>query len=308
MQDHQTSASVVASSERYRTLLEINNAIITHLTRENLLHAVSKILRRIVPFDGAVITLYSPQTDNFRYVAIDSPVSTEHFRVGAEFNRADSISAWVFDNQRAVVRGDIEKEQTYPNDRLVIAAGVYSDCIVPLIVGGKCIGTLNVGSGTKNQYSAANVEILQEVANQVALAVSNMTAYEEIAELNTRVENTAARSRTLLEVNNAIITHLSQEGLLQSISRLLRSFLPFDGAVIMLYNPKSETFRYYAMETTLSTDLFRSGMEVGRKESMVTSIFDQQRGESAATLKRNSSFLMTTIWLKLASPPTVSFR
>src|SRR4029077_15431907 len=115
-------------------------------------------------------------------------------------------------------------EQTYPNDRLVVASGVYSDCIVPLIVGGKSIGTLNVGSGTKNQYSAANVEILQDVANQVALAVSNMTAYEEIAALNTRVENTAARYRTLLEVNNAIITHLSQEGLLHSISRLLRSF------------------------------------------------------------------------------------
>jgi formate hydrogenlyase transcriptional activator len=291
MEGPKTTANVVASSERYRTLLEINNAIITHLNRENLLHAVSKILRRVVPFRGAVITLYNPQKDNFRYVAIDSPVSTDHFRVGAEFSRADSISAWVFDNQRAVFRGDIEKEQSYPNDRLVVANGVYSDCIVPLIVGGKSIGTLNVGSGTKNQYSAANVEILQDVANQVALAVSNMTAYEEIAALNTRVENTAARYRTLLEVNNAIITHLSQEELLRSISRLLRSFLPFDGAVIMLYDPKNETFRYYAMETTLSTDLFRTGMEVGRKESMVTSIFDQQRGRIRRDLEKEQQFL-----------------
>ncbi|MGA8145185.1 MAG: sigma 54-interacting transcriptional regulator [Candidatus Acidiferrales bacterium] len=267
-------------------LLEINNAIVTHLTREKLLHAVSEILRRVLPFDGAVITIYNPKTDTFRYFAMETDISSDHFRAGVEFQRKDSVSAWVFDQQRAVVRGDLEKEQQYPNDRLVLAEGICSDCIVPLIVGGKSIGTLNVGSKTKNQYTSANMEILQEVANQVALAVSNMNAYEEIAALNSRVERTAARYRTLLEVNNAIITHLTQEDLLHSISAILRGCLPLDGAVIALYIPETETFRYFALETTLSTDYFRPGLEVARKESTVAEIFDNQRGRIRHDLEK----------------------
>src|SRR5712691_2975179 len=43
---------------------------------------------------------------------------------------------------------------------------------------------LNLNSATPNQYSEADAAFLQEVANQVALAVENMKAYEEITSLN----------------------------------------------------------------------------------------------------------------------------
>jgi formate hydrogenlyase transcriptional activator len=284
------NAEVLASAERYRTLLELNNAIITHLTRETLWHAVSEILRRAVPVDGAAITIYNAKNDSFRYLAMESPVSSDHFRAGMEFGREASMSAWVFDNQRPVMRQDLEREQQYANDRLLFAAGIRSDCIVPLIVEGKCIGTLNVGSAKKNQYSQADLELLQEMANQVALAVVNMLSYEEIAALNSKVERAAERYRTLLEINNAIITNLTHEDLLHSISQILRRIVPLDGAVITLYNPKTETFRYYAMETSLSTNYFRTGLEVHRKESMVAEIFDHQRGRIRRDLVKEQRF------------------
>ena len=59
------------TAERYRTLLEINNAIITHLTPEALLRSVSEILRRVVPYSGAALTIYNPQNETFRYLAME---------------------------------------------------------------------------------------------------------------------------------------------------------------------------------------------------------------------------------------------
>jgi len=177
------------TAQRYRTLLEINNAIITNLTPEDLLRSLSDILRQVVHFSGAALTLYNPDSKTFRYYALESAFQSDHFQVGIEFDRSQTISAWVFDNQRAVVRRDIEKEQQYPNDARLVAAGIFSDCIVPLVVGGKSIGTLNVGSTERNQYSDEDLETLQETANQVALAVANMLSYEEIVELKGRLEN-----------------------------------------------------------------------------------------------------------------------
>ncbi len=36
------------SAERYRVLLEINNAIISNLTQESLFHAISEALRTVI--------------------------------------------------------------------------------------------------------------------------------------------------------------------------------------------------------------------------------------------------------------------
>jgi formate hydrogenlyase transcriptional activator len=45
-----------------------------------------------------------------------------------------------------------------------------------------------VWSESKYRYSEADAELLQEVANQVALAIANMKSYEEIAALKARLE------------------------------------------------------------------------------------------------------------------------
>ncbi len=176
------------SEERWRTLLEINNAIITNLTQEALLHAVTESLRRVIPFDRAGFSLYVPERKTFRLLATESEFSSDYFRVGLELRRGEGISTWVFDHQQPVLCRDLEKEQQYPNDRRHLAHGIYSYCVVPLIIRGKSTGTLNVASRTRNQYSERDLEFLQEVASQVALAVENMQSYQEIAALKARLE------------------------------------------------------------------------------------------------------------------------
>jgi formate hydrogenlyase transcriptional activator len=278
------------TADRYRTLLEINNAIITNLTQDALLHAISETLRRAIPLDQAAFTLYDPTRETFRYLAIEGALPSGYFRVGLEVGRQESICAWVFDHQRPVVRCDLEKEQHYPNDRRLLDEGINSYCVAPLIVGGKGIGTLNIASQNRNQYSDSDAEFLREVANQVALAVANMRSYEEIGALNLKVERTAERYRTLLEINNAIITHLTQEALLHSVSETLHRIIPFDRAAFTLYNPTRATFRYLAIEGTLPSEYFRAGVEFPRAESMAAWVFDQQRPALRRDLEKEQQY------------------
>jgi len=86
------------------------------------------------------------------------------------------------------VRGDLEKEQESAGDRRLVTEGIQSYCVVPLVAMGKSIGTFTLWSEAKNRYSEADAELLQEVANQVALAIANMKSYEEIAALKARLE------------------------------------------------------------------------------------------------------------------------
>jgi len=261
------------SGEHYR----INNAIIINLSQEALLRAISDALRRLIPFDRAAFTLYVPERDRFRFLAIEGTTASSHFRAGLEFARDESISAWVFEQQRPAIRHDLQKEQRYPNDRQLLIEGLNSYCVVPLIIGGKSIGTLNLASEKLNQYSEADAEFLCELGSQVALAVSNMTSYEEIAALKTKVEHTAERYRTLLEINNAMITQLNRETLLRSVLEILRRVVRLNGAAISIYNPKKDTFSYFLMETTLSSDHFRAGVEFDSKNSISSWVCENKR-------------------------------
>lgn len=290
MQSPQMSPKFPAIAERYRTLLEINNAIITNLTQQDLLHAISEALHRVISFDRCAITLYQPVNDTFRFLAVEGDLLSDYFRTGLEYRRNETCIAWVFDHQRPLVRRDLEKEREYDNEHRLASEGIQSLCVLPLAFQGKCIGTLSLVSRERDRYSNEDAAFLQEVANQVALAIGNMKSYEEIAALNTKVERTAARYRTLLEINNAIITNLTHKDLLRSVSEILRRIVPLDGAIITVYDPKTEIFRFFATETTISTDYFRTGLKVDRKEAIVASVFDTQRPLRRRDLEKEMQF------------------
>ena len=71
-------------------------------------------------------------------------------------------------------------------DRL-LEAGIRSYMAVPLVVQDKVIGSLNVGSRSEREWGG-DVGLVSEIASQVALAIENMLAYEEIGRLKARLE------------------------------------------------------------------------------------------------------------------------
>ena len=177
------------SEERKRTVLEINNAIINNLTQEALFASVYEAIRRVVAFDRAAFLLYQPESRTLKLVSMDGSPESEFFRVGKEYRLEESkISAWVLDHREVVTRGDLEDEPRTLGERRLVTEGIQSYCVVPLVAMGESIGTFTLWSEAKNRYTQADAELLREVANQIAIAISNMKSFEEIQALKGRLE------------------------------------------------------------------------------------------------------------------------
>src|SRR5580693_4903872 len=129
----QAEAALRKSEEKNRTLLQINNAIITNLTQQALLHSISEALRPVFPFDRCAITLYQPERDSFRFLAVEGEVPSDYFKTGLELSRNETCGGWVFEHLQPLVRRDLEKEQQYLNERRLAAEGIRSMCVVPLL-------------------------------------------------------------------------------------------------------------------------------------------------------------------------------
>jgi GAF domain-containing protein len=175
-------------TDRARTLLTITNAISVYLTRDTLFPAITLALRRVIAFDRSTIFLLDEQKQVLRLVSTDSGVPTDAFVPGMELELDRSRSGWAFVHQRPYYNPDLAQERTYPGEEMLFREGFRSLIVVPLIVRGTSIGTLALGSLQSMQYGEAESELLQDVANQLALAIENMRQYEEVVRLKAQLE------------------------------------------------------------------------------------------------------------------------
>jgi formate hydrogenlyase transcriptional activator len=178
-----------ASEERRRVLLDVNNAIVTCRDRDSLFSATTTALRRVVPFDRAALHLYDPVKDVFRVLGVTGPVpSPPIFPIGTEWPRRQTRGGWVLDHREPLLTVDLRDPPSFPEHAALLKGGLRSAVSVPMAIKGKIIGTLNIGSRVPGQYGAEDASLLAAIAEQIALAIENLLAYEEIAALKARLE------------------------------------------------------------------------------------------------------------------------
>ena len=269
--------SLTEAKERCRALLGINNAIISNLTWEALFRAICTAVRRVMPNDRSAIFLVDVEKNILRLFAIESSVSSPHFVVGAEADSQHSHAGWPFHHQQVLLRRDLEAEREFASEEVLFSEGFRSVVSVPLVVKGRSIGAYWIASTEANCYSEVEAEFMAQVAGQIALAVENMRAYEEIDVLSRQMRQAAERSAALLDINNAIITKLTQNELFRTICQALLRIMPYDRAALTLFDEDEQRLRFVALEGQFSSDFFFIGQTLGIDDSHDGWAFARQR-------------------------------
>jgi formate hydrogenlyase transcriptional activator len=177
------------AEDRWRVLLQVNNAIVTCLDRDALFEATAGALRDVIPFDRAALVLDDPFKGVFRVLGVAGRVpSPPIIPLGTEWPREGSRSGWIVENGHYLLTQDLRKGPQFVEHAALIREGLLSALSVPLRDKGKVIGTLNVGSREVGRYSELDSQLLLAIADQVVLAIQNMFAYEEINVLKRQLE------------------------------------------------------------------------------------------------------------------------
>ena len=161
-------------TDRYKALLQVNEVALTKSTTEEVFQGMCVALKKMVPYDRAGLSLYDPHDDGLKIVAINVPPENSIFRVGRLLDRKATQTGWVFEHKATMLRRDLAKEFRFPADKDIVDDGYHSLCSVPLIVQGNSIGVVTVLGARKNQLSANDAEIVEEMSNQIALAISSI--------------------------------------------------------------------------------------------------------------------------------------
>jgi formate hydrogenlyase transcriptional activator len=225
--------SAELAEQRIRVLLEVNNSIITKLSQDDLLRSVCTALRGVLPFNRSAITLFVPDHNTLRIFAQNDEHASDFFSVGRELDRMDSHAGWAFEHQRPLIRRNLDRESESSAERLLAEQGVRSICVAPLIIAGRSIGTLNLASNRPDEYSDADGELLQEIANQVALAVENMRAYEEIRALHAKIEKENVYLREEIRSEHNFLEIVGRSAPLMEVLGKVERVAPLDSTVLI---------------------------------------------------------------------------
>jgi len=226
--------SLRRSEAQRRMLLEINNAVTTKLSRDELWTAIADAVRRIVPFDRLALAQYDAQDDRLRIVTYGGPYRREDYTpVGRELKLDDSPAGLAFTSQRYVLRRDLEVDRRTSSEQRAYEHGFRSICALPLVVRGVSVGAITMGSLKRAQYTEADAEFLTEVANQIAIAVDNMRAYEEIQALKARFEAEAVYLQEEIKTEHNFEEIIGQSGPLRELLRKVEQVAPTDATVLI---------------------------------------------------------------------------
>jgi formate hydrogenlyase transcriptional activator len=227
------NATVTKAAERARALLEINNLMISNLTRDALFRAIAKAVRRVVPFERTALCLHDPERGTLKVSTTESSLASNCFTIGMEIPLAGTHMGHVFLSQTPLRRGDVAAEATWPSEQVNVADGVRSLLVVPLVARGASIGTLGVSTRAAHQYVAADAVFLQEVGNQIAMAIENMRAYEEISALKARLERENIYLQEEIRLEHNFGEMVGGSPALLEVMRHIERVAPTDASVLI---------------------------------------------------------------------------
>ncbi len=169
--------------DRSQLLLEINNTLVSNLNLRELVSAISTCLRRVMPHDVAGLALHDAAINKLRVTALEFPADDGFFIEDEIIDLEGTPAGLAFTTRQPVMSG-----LDHSADPVGKRASLKSGCTVPLISHDRALGVLGLASLRENAFTDDDIELLDQVGRQVAIAVENALAFREIDALKNRLK------------------------------------------------------------------------------------------------------------------------
>ena len=155
----------------------------------------------------------------------------------------ESPAGLVWQTQQPVLVPNLAEERRWPKvTQCMKEDGIDSFCVVPLTTAVRRLGAMGFLSLQKEAYGETDLEFLQQVAKQVAVAVDNVLHHQDLTHERDRL-------RLLLEVSESIASHRDLEELFRDLAQRLPQIVPFDYINAVLHEPARDVMRLWLLVT-----------------------------------------------------------
>jgi PAS domain S-box-containing protein len=202
-------------SERITAINQIANVINSSLEAGRVYENIVVEVRKLVTFDYAAVALLKEDGIGFRTLQL-WPEPPEDERPLLREDGENSCAAWVAREQRCLIVSE-RAASAVPLD------GQFPDYVksclcVPLYATGRIVGVLNLGAERPQAFTQHEVDILEQMAAHVAVAIRNATllenlqhSLEEVTRAREKLHAANEELKTLDEMKTNLLSNVSHE-------------------------------------------------------------------------------------------------
>jgi formate hydrogenlyase transcriptional activator len=218
--------------ERYRMLLAVSEAIISHRDLTALFHDLAGRIRPFVRFDYLSLVLHEAATKTMRLHVLE-PRDV----VGPDFTIVlapeDDPAGLVWQTQQPLIASNLSELARWPRLlEIVQPYGIQSYCSLPLTAVRRRLGALVFTCRAPSVYDAADLAFLQQVANQVAVAIENALAFQELEALKDQLAQEKAYLEEEVRADHFKDMVVVSAGL-REVLKMVQTVAPTDSTVLI---------------------------------------------------------------------------
>jgi PAS domain S-box-containing protein len=202
--ERKRAEAAVQRYNRHLTVIrQIEEDIIAARSPEKIMEAVLNNVRELIPCDRAAVMILDEETEVVTVTAA-TPDPTSAIQPNAHFplNRGPMLEMLRSGENLRVP--DLQQLDNVTSEliKVYIREGIRSALLSPLIVEGQFIGVLNLTSQRPDFFITEHVEIAQDLANQLAVALYQSRLTQRIIQQNAELEQRVAERTAQLEAKN----------------------------------------------------------------------------------------------------------
>jgi formate hydrogenlyase transcriptional activator len=236
------------SRRQLEALLEVAEAIAQHRDLAVLFHDLSERLHSVVDFDFLTLVLHDPARNVMRLHILESRIPGEK-HAGEEVPIDGAPSGWVWQTQQSFVVSDIEEETRFPQFmQRMRGYKVRSMAIIPLTTAQHRLGAMGFGRVVPQRITDTELQFMQRVASQVAVAVDNALNFETSQAYQKQLSRERDRLQVLLEVNNVLVTSRAFPDLFRGIVSTLAPVIHHDFTSLSLLDDVTGLLKIHALD------------------------------------------------------------
>jgi formate hydrogenlyase transcriptional activator len=228
--------------DRLRMLLEITTSVTSRLDFRQVVEALSTNLFQVMQCDVSALLLPDSESGELRVTILYNPDARGPMREGSLVPMNSSISGQVLRKAKSVridsfdeLRKDPEIYGNPDGQRLyerVMEEGLRVGCYLPLVGRNRAVGVLMLSRRSDNAFEKDDVILLEQVANQVAIAVENALEYERA--VKDRDKETKQRLYLEEEIRAQCGAIVGESPALKAALQLVSVVAPTDSSVLIL--------------------------------------------------------------------------
>jgi GAF domain-containing protein/anti-sigma regulatory factor (Ser/Thr protein kinase) len=221
-------------------LQRVTDAALAHLALDDLLAALLERVAEVLRSDTAAFLLIDDDDPQILRARAAKGIE-EEVEQGVRIPVGRGFAGRVAAERRPIVIPDVGHADVL--NPILREKGIRSLLGVPLLVEGRVIGVLHVGTLTPRDFTAEDRDLLQVAADRAALAIEHARLYERERHARERSEDAVRVVEAVQRVTDAALAYLSTEDLLGALLDRMREILDADTAAILMLEQDGRVLR-----------------------------------------------------------------